>query len=219
MAAQFFRNNAEIIEACVKLQYLHRNMKILDPTFGKGNWWTNWYPERLVAHDLAMDGTDFRNLPYKNNTFGAIAYDPPYVSAGGRESSNIKEMYDAYGLMGAPTSPQKLQKLINAGLREMHRVVRPARLNARSELSGGIVIVKCMDYVSSGQLWSGSFRTEKFARKLGFVVEDKFHHVRKAGGPQPLNRTKKLADGRVVPSRQMHARQNVSMMLVLRKVA
>jgi len=219
LAATYFKNNAEMIEACAKLKFIDKRMSILDPTFGNGLWWTKWKPARLYYHDFALDGVDFRNLPYPDNRFDAIAFDPPYVSAGGRESTTIKKMYDAYGMKGAPTSPLLLQRLINRGLRENYRVVRPAKMDKEELLRGGIVLVKCMDYVSSGQLWSGTYWTERYARRLGFRIEDKLIHVKKSGGPQPKGRTRKLKTGEVVPSRQQHAAHNASMLLVLRKVA
>jgi hypothetical protein len=217
LSAQLFKDNAEIIEAMFKLKHLRPGFRILDPTFGQGNWWTRVRPRRLVTHDLAIDGVDFRKLPHRANSFGAVAFDPPYVSPGGRESTNIKKMYDAYGMTGAPTSPEKLQQLINDGLAEMYRVVRPSRLDSREEPSGGIVLVKCMSYVSSGHLWLGEFETIKAAHELGFEVVDQIRHVRKSGGPQPGGRTKKLKTGRVVKTRQMHAANNCSTLLVLRK--
>lgn len=210
LAATHFRNNAEIIDAVARLGYLTKQMSILDPTFGNGKWWTGEFRPnlgRFRSHDLEIDGVDFRNVPYKDNRFGAAAYDPPYVSVGGRESSRIKAMYEAYGLLGAPTSPRLLQQLINDGLREMYRVVKP----------GGIILVKSMNYVSSGKLWPGTYKTHDYAtRKLGMILVDEFVHVKKAGGPQPKNRTRKGNNGERVQSVQKHARHNYSILMVFR---
>lgn len=156
----------------------------------------------MTFHDLATDGIDFRNTGYESHQFDAIAFDPPYVSVGGRETTGIEEMYSRYGLSGAPTTPALLQALINDGLAEMHRLVKPR----------GIVITKAQDYISSGELWSGTYFTEQFARSIGYKVVEKFIHVRKSGGPQPKNRTRK--DGS--RSRQVHARHNASIMFVFR---
>lgn len=206
LAATYWPNNAAMVEALVKLEYLHSGMSMLDATFGKGGWWRSWKPDELIKHDLAIDGVDFRNLPYPDDTFDGVAFDPPYVSVGGRATTTIREMYDSYGMDGAPTSPKLMQKLINDGLKEQARVVKPT----------GIIICKCMDYVSSGKLWPGVYLTTKAALKLGLAVEDHLLYIRKSSGPQPGNRTKKLKSGEVVASRQHHARRNVSNLLVLR---
>lgn len=207
LAAQFFKSNAEIIEAIVALRWIRPNDSVLDPTYGGGKWWKTYTPKHLTKHDLKLDGHDFRNLPYEDDTFSVIAYDPPYVSVGGRATTKIREMYDAYGLTGAPTSPELLQDLIDAGLEEMYRLVKP----------GGYVFVKCMNYISSGKFTPGVFRTTKAATALGFIVEDQFVHVKKAGGPQPTKRTRTKKNGKKVASKQKHSRNNYSVMIVLRK--
>jgi hypothetical protein len=138
--------NADLIVDCVKLGYLHDTDMILDPTYGRGVWWRKWRPTRLVAHNRGDDGVDFRDLPYADGTFDAVAYDPPYVCIGGRKTSGIPDMHDRYGLTAAPRTPADLQQLINAGLSEAARVVKPR----------GIVLCKCQDYVSSGRLWIGT---------------------------------------------------------------
>lgn len=216
LRATYWKSNAEMIEAIVELGFLDRDMKVLDPTYGKGIWWKKFKPRKLVKHDLILDGTDFRNLPHRSNTFDAAAYDPPYVSVGGRDTTGIVAMFDAYGMTGAPTSPRKLQRLINDGLKEMNRLVKPA-VRTEHGLKGGIIIVKCMSYVSSGKIFDGVYQTKKAARKLGLVLEDELFHIRKSGGPQPGNRTKKLKTGQVVASRQHHSRGNVSVALIFRK--
>lgn len=202
LAAAHYKSNAQLIEACVRLRYLKLNDWVLDPTYGRGLWWKTWAPRWMTAHDLAIDGVDFRNTRYLPHQFDAIAFDPPYVSVGGRNTTGIQEMYDRYGLWGAPTSPALLQQLIIDGLAHLYPLAKPR----------GIVLVKAQDYVSSGKLWSGTYWTEDGARKLGYEVVDKLIHVRKAGGPQPKNRTRK--DG--TKSRQMHARHNASVLFVLR---
>lgn len=231
LAAQYFQTNAEIIEACARLGYFKKNSTVLDPTYGQGNWWTLFRPSRLHTHDLLLDGVDFRATGYPDQRFDSIAFDPPYVSVGGRDSTRIKEMYDAYGMTGAPTTPKLLQQLINDGLKEMYRLVRPPKKGqAKTHPHKGIVVVKSMDYISSGQFFPGSFYTEQYAYKLGFSVQDKFIHVRKSAGPQPGNRMKRCiwcVDGfgcpkcnyeGVIPSVQEHAARNVSNLLVLRRM-
>lgn len=209
LAAGTWPTNAALILDCHRLGYLTDESAVLDPTYGKGNWWTLWRPAQLVAHDLKLDGSDFRHLPYPDGAFQQIAYDPPYVAKGGRETSGIKTMDEAYGQDTCPATPALLQDLINDGLAEMFRLCG----------LGGRVLVKCQSYVSSGSLWPGAYLTLEHALSLGkteevpyqFKVLDILQHVGDPG-PQP-ERTRK--DG--APVVQQHARNNYSTMYALRK--
>ena len=193
LAADTWTTNAHLIEDVARLGYLQPTDRVLDPTYGRGVWWQRWMPGELVAHDLGMDGVDFRYLPHDAGTFDAAAYDPPYVCVGGRRTTGTADLHDRYGLTDAPTTPAGLQELINAGLAEVARVVKP----------GGIVLCKCQDYVSSGQLWPGTYYTTQAALGMGLRLVDRLEHV--AGiRPQPPGR------------RQVHARRNLSTLLVFR---
>ncbi len=193
LAAYPWTTNADLIVDVARLGYLHVDDRVLDPTFGRGVWWKRWRPARLVTHDLGIDGVDFRALPHADGEFDASVFDPPYVSVGGRSTSGISEMYERFGLLDAPTTPAGVQQLIDDGLGEVARVVRP----------GGLVLVKCQDYISSGKLWPGTHRTLCRADDLGLEIVDRFEHL---AGPRPQPR------GR----RQVHARRNLSTLLVLR---
>lgn len=193
LAATAWASNAEMIRDVAALGYLREGWVTLDPTYGRGTWWKLWKPHALVTHDLRDDGVDFRSLPEADATFDAVAFDPPYVSVGGRTTTGIPDLHDRYGLTDAPTSPAGLQEIIDAGLKEMLRVVKPS----------GFVLVKCQDYISSGKLWEGTSRTRNAAVECGFEVFDRLEHV-SSPRPQPAR------------SRQVHARRNLSTLFVLR---
>lgn len=194
LAAHTWPTNADLIADVARIGYLKEDDHVLDPTYGRGLWWSKWRPAELVTHDLQLDGVDFRHLPHEDGSFDAVAYDPPYVCVGGRKTTGLADMHNRYGLTDAPTSPAELQALINAGLYEAHRVVRPR----------GVVLLKCQDYVSSGRLWLGTHYTIVEALNLGFDVWDRFEHV-SGVRPQPPGR------------RQVHARRNLSTLFVLKK--
>src|SRR4051794_6511989 len=77
LAAQYFRTNAELIEACHALGYLRSSWRILDPTYGKGTFCNGCRPKRLITHDLKIDHVDFCDLPHPDECFDALVFDPP----------------------------------------------------------------------------------------------------------------------------------------------
>lgn len=203
LAAKAWKTNAELIADVARL-YLDDDMLMLDPTYGRGTWWKKWRPRHLVTVDLYKSAdlcADFRDLPFDDASFDAVAFDPPYVCAGGRTTTGMADMHDRYGLTLAPTTARGVQETINEGLAEMHRVVKP----------GGLVLVKMQDYVSSGSLWLGTFHTMNHALGIGFKVVDRFEHITKPR-PQPK---RQRADG--TPTKQLHARRNLSTLFVLKR--
>ncbi|HEV2928423.1 MAG TPA: hypothetical protein VGW74_07010 [Propionibacteriaceae bacterium] len=201
LAATAWPSNAELIEDVAKLRYLRLTDRVLDPTYGRGVWWRRWRPVELVTHDVKLDGVDFRRLPEASSSFDAVAFDPPYVSVGGRKTTGMPDFHDRYGLGPAPSSPAELQQMIDAGLVELARVLRPH----------GVLLVKCADYISSGRLWPGTHLTLSTALEIGFELIDRLEHVARRPRSQPP-RTR--ADGQ--PVRQQHSRRNLSTLLVLR---
>lgn len=210
-AAHRWPTNAHLIEDVARL-YLSRAMHTLDPTYGRGLWWTRWKPERLVTHDRYRgDGVDFRALPELDRTFDLVAFDPPYVCMGGRKTTGLPDFTDRFGLDEAPKSPAELQQHNDAGLEEVWRVLA----------FDGLALVKCKAYVSSGRLWPGDYFTLGKAYELGFQLVDRFDYLTK--GAQPTGRTRKARRGEEadeagkVPSQQAHARHRPSVLYVLRK--
>lgn len=193
LAATAWKDNAELIAACAELGYLRADMRVLDATFGKGGWWKRWRPDYLGWIDSPT--YDFRKIPCLDNEFDAVAYDPPYVCVGGRETSGLQEMYGRYGQLDAPKTPKDLQWLINDGLGECTRVLAP----------GGTLLVKCQDYISGGKLWLGVWETTLWAKLCDLQPVDIAYLVVQAPRPQPPGR------------KQRHFRRNVSTLLVFRK--
>lgn len=230
LAATSWVDNAAMIADIIRLGYLNpATDDVADLTYGEGNWWTDaTRPRSFVCHDkYKLDGVDFCDLPEVDGVFDVVAYDPPYTAIGGKTTTTIPDFHDDYGLDQAPetSSPATLQALINTGLGEVRRVLRPPH-RVEGEYVGGIAIVKCMNYVTSGSLWPGAHYTLVHALSLGFKVEEIWPHVGRPG-PQPKNRTRKHwackgrgcgeCDEGQVPSVQQHAANNYSMCYVLRR--
>lgn len=192
MAATRWPTNGHLIADVARLGYFQADQRTLDPTYGRGRWWSEWRPDELVTHDLRLDGVDFRQLPEPDGYFDQIAFDPPYMAPGGRSKSTIHDFNDRFGLHTTARTPAENQELINGGLKELSRVLAPR----------GRLIVKCMDYVNGGRLFLGTHHTLAYAIELGLRVEDRLEHITKPG-PQSQKR-------------QVHARRNLSTLFVLR---
>lgn len=198
LAAHPWRTNADLIEAVHQLGYIRDDDLVLDATYGKGNWWKRYRPANLVTNDLDVSlgadlADDFRHLRCIDDTFDVAVFDPPYIAQGGRTTSTTQEFLTRYGLHDVPKTTGAVQELINDGMTEMARVVKPR----------GIVIVKCKDYISGGALWMGTHYTVAHALSIGLVCCDRFEHVGRPG-PQPHR------------PRQLHARRNLSTLFVFR---
>lgn len=186
-AHQWTDNAALIADAVYPLGYLHDDWVTLDATYGLGMWWTKRRPHDLRAHDRDPDKSplepvDFRDLShlYRDRYFRAIAYDPPYISVGGRATSNIPDTYNRFGLMDAPTTPAGLQQQMDDGCTEMARL-----LDWSTPSRPTYLLYKCCDYVTNGAFWDGTGLSRDHARRLGLRVVDKFEYLGNPGA-QPL---------------------------------
>lgn len=195
LAATAWRTNGELIAEVARLGYLHHDWPTLDPTYGRGTWWSVFRPLQLVAHDIdpakAPDGlsTDFRQLPHRDGAFAVVAYDPPYKLNG----TPTHEVDDRYGVAGPYTSRDDRHQLMLDGATECARVLAP----------DGILLWKCQDQVNGGHVrWQTDMATTH-AHELGLVKVDAFLML--GHRPQPEGR------------RQVHARRNYSSLLVLKK--
>lgn len=191
LAATAWPTNAHLIEACHQLGYLNDDDHVLDPTYGKGTWWKRWRPNKLVASDLAPglgdETNDFRYLYWNDDTFDAIAFDPPY-KLNGTPTPAVDTRYGVHVVAGW----KDRHRLIRDGITELARVLRP----------GGILLLKCQDQVCGGKVRWQSHEFTRHAQILGLELLDELHML--AYRPQPEGR------------RQVHARRNYSTMLVLK---
>lgn len=188
LAAYAWPDNASLIaDAVYPLGYLHDDWRTLDATYGLGLWWTKRRPNDLRAHDRDPDKSplepaDFRDLSklYRDRYFRAIAYDPPYISVGGRATSNIADTYARFGLMDAPTTPAGLQQQMDDGCTEMARL-----LDWSTPSHPTYLLYKCCDYITNGEFWDGTGLSRDHAKKLGLRLVDKFEFLG-VPGAQPL---------------------------------
>lgn len=185
-------DNADLIVACHELGYINDDDWVLDPTYGQGRWWRKYRPAHLVASDITT-GTDFRKLPHPNATFDVVAFDPPYKlnGTGGSHPSD-----DDYGVAGPYQHWRDKHLLMIDGVLQCKRVLKP----------GGVLLVKCQDQVSSGEVRWQTFMFHDLlvgAQPRNFDLIDMLHL--QGHRPQPGGR------------RQIHARRNYSTLMVFRK--
>lgn len=205
-------NNAELIADAMAL-YAKPGMVIADVTYGLGKFWPLTilpFGATLIRHDIDEikgDGVSFLDLPEEDGTVDILVLDPEYVSRGGRETSTLDRgetpgqgMIARYGQDHAPRTPEALWTVIQTGMEEAHRVLKP----------GGLLWLKCMNYISSATLQPYVKWALDAFDDTGYDLED-WATLTGHPGPQPsvnLNGTPRL---------QFHMRQNASHLLIGRK--
>lgn len=214
-AATAWHTNADMIEDVVRLGYIRPTDSVIDMTWGRGIWWKKYtHPGPFTAmcnekghqatpadNVTVLTNTDFRETGLPPDLFDAVIFDPPYVAKGGRETSTIPDFNGRYGLDDAPRTPLQLHNHNALGLAEAKHLCKP----------GGLILVKCMDYVSSGALQPAStWMYYEATTMLGLQLHDRLIHVG-SPGPQP----KVNLDG--TTRRQVHARSNHSTLWVFKK--
>jgi hypothetical protein len=184
------KTNAELMVNVAAIGYLRGH--VLDTTYGKGNFWKKFKPERLTKVDLKPVGdvvSDFRTLPFPDNTFDTVVLDGPYKLNG---TPSLEDFDERYGI-DIPTHWKERNALIKQGILECMRVTRD------------YLLVKCQDQVCSGHVrWQTAEFTDHAEWYGNARLVDRFDLVG-SRRPQPANRS------------QVHARRNYSTLLVLEK--
>jgi hypothetical protein len=204
--------------------FVPEGSKIADVTYGRGVFWKKVDLKKYSLHasDLkrrcvpagCTGGIDSRNLPYKDKSFFAIVFDPPYMHTPGGTAHNGHQNYEAYYANNAEQDPEVVRKIwdeTNGKPPKYHEAVldlyyRAAREAWRVLQDGGIYIVKCQDEVCTNRQRLTHVEITVELQKYGFVVEDLFIVMRK-------NRP---GVSRML-TRQYHARKNHSYFMVYRK--
>lgn len=192
-------NGHMIAEGVVPLGYLRPEWLTLEPTYGKGRFWTMWRPTHLIGTDLdatcSPEGypVDFTDMKVWNDaTFDAVVFDPPYKLNGTSTGKGSSALDEGYGVGGQYVPWRSRHALIRAGIDECVRVLKPAQF----------LMVKCQDQVSSGSVRWQTREFSDHAEARGCKLVDSLH----------------LPGHREQPDRgQQHARRNYSTLLVLRK--
>jgi hypothetical protein len=192
-----WKSNAELIAAAAELGYLRKEWRTLDPTYGRGVFWKVWRPEKLVKTDIdptkspnKKAGVDFTKMPWKDESFQAVVFDPPYKLTGTSQTASDAR----YGVKGGEKVAAILL-LMTDGLEECARVVAKK----------GYVLAKCQPQVVSGHVvWQDLIMIEA-GKKAGLELVDRLDMIG-TSRKQPM-------EGR----KQKHAHGRASTLLVFRK--
>jgi len=193
--------NADVFPHVLSL-HVPVGSKIADITYGKGVFWKNVKLEyyELVQSDIKQ-GIDCRALPYKDQTFDCVVFDPPYMHTPGGTAHEGHQNYESYyknNGTGNGTNKKYHEAVLDLyflGSAEAWRVLKP----------GGVLIVKCQDEVCACKQRLTHVEIINYLTETMFIVEDLF----------VLMRTNKPGVSRVL--RQRHARKNHSYFLVFRR--
>lgn len=220
LAAYLWRNNGYMIADVARVGWIKETDYVLDATYGSGLWWRVFTPEELIPFN-----GDFTQMhQFEGEGCDVVAFDPPYVAPGGRTTTTIQAMWRRYAMGRSKMTPERNQFLINDGIELSWGALRHR----------GLLLVKSMSYISSGQYYDGVYHTKKFIiEQMGMKIEDEFIYLTANGGPQPGGRTRKCTvcngiaprfcsgpcqgTGRI-PTVQQHAKRNASHLLVARKI-
>ena len=175
--------------------YLHPDDTVLDATYGRGGFWTEYRPPNLITNDLngllmAEYTHDFRNLGFDANTFDVVAFDPPYKLSG---TPALGDFDNRYGIDEPATRTDRLA-LISDGFIECMRI------------SKRLVLAKCQDQVNGGRIhWqTHMLHQAAYNSYSDWRLLDRFDMIG-TSRPQPSG------------TRQVHARGRGSTLMVFGK--
>lgn len=190
--------NADLF-ADVLAIYVPKGARVLDMTWGKGNFWTSVNTDdwRLTRNDAVTEADtheDFRATSFASASFDAVILDPPYAlhGTGTPIKASISSPYNLNHAL-TPTSAKQVREVYAAGIAEARRLL----------VIGGVLIVKCQDQIESGRQ---HFIHADLLALDGFRCEDLFVMV------QPTQPTMRH-------DYQNHARKNHSYFIVHRLAA
>jgi hypothetical protein len=136
----------------------------LDVTWSKGRMFAGIqkppYRFDLNPQDGANGAADFRALPFKDQTFKSIMFDPPFLAGGGGHGIMAKKFTHI-------KTPKQVWALYRDGVRELERVLKRY----------GILVVKCQDLHNGRNQYMSHCEIMNMAVEVGLYPRDIFIHV------------------------------------------
>jgi len=169
--------NADLLPDVMKM-YSKDGDIVADVTYGKGVFWRN---VDLSKYDFKptdlMDGVDFSDLPYDDDSIDVLVLDPPYMHGGSTVKESINKCY-----RNQNTSHESVVRLYARGILEAARVLKKK----------GRILVKCQDEIESGHQRMSHVEIIQLLELLGFRLLDLFTLVQ-ATKPAMRERYQKTA--------------------------
>lgn len=170
--------NADLIEQAARLWIAPTDV-VIDVTYGRGVFWRNLPHVAVKGTDIALDGTDCRDLPYESESVDVVVFDPPYQPVHGQpdRSFGVGRSYRLNSADPLQTIDQVLAFYVD-GLREAARVLR----------KGGRVMVKTQDLTYNHRLHLMHLDVLRAMARAGLDLADMFVLLNKTRMPQPTLR-------------------------------
>jgi tRNA G10 N-methylase Trm11 len=177
---------------------------IADITYNKGVFWKKIKRQQdnmflnytVISSDISGYKVDIRcdcrMLPYHDNTFDAVFFDPPWANLSTTPRKDF--LGEQYNLLSIKTL-KELYELYYSGIKESCRVLK----------NKGVLVVKCQDMVNSGKKHWISCDLKEYAELNSFITLDR--------------KTQINLRSVSCPQKQQHFRSNESCYWIFRKEA
>ena len=174
-----FQGNPEAFAEIMRL-YCPPPAYVLDVTYDRGVFWQN-IDEATYHLERNVKKYDFAEVPFNDQTFDVVVFDPPYRMSGTLTDHPTTQRYG-----NENQNYKRVPLYYENAVREAHRVLK----------MGGILIAKMQDQVVSGQIYFQTNQMMLWAKDFKRMVDEV--HVVNNSRPQPPGR-------REVHIRRMHS--------------
>jgi hypothetical protein len=172
MLAGRWRTNGHLIADLAKLGILTKDQTIIDLTYGRGVFWSQWQPGNLIGvtygtgqttttSTMVLADDDFTALQRSYPAADVVVFDLLYMPAGSK-SPTLGGLLGRYGI--ARLSSSDIEGLISNGLNQAVRVCKP----------GGTILTKSGQGINGGKRFSSSDIMRRRAHVLGLHQIDEF---------------------------------------------
>jgi len=163
-------DDGELLERMLTFYPKHPPERILDATVNAGRFWRH-SDRRIVGLDIEAKHKptvvgDNRRMPFRDDCFDAVVYDPPHVPNQGRDQQ--KDFASRFGLT-VKSKSNSLAHLYPPFAAEAYRVLKPE----------GVLLAKIADYVHGHKTHWAHIDMVLAAQAAGFTPCDCIVKVRK----------------------------------------